>query len=67
MLSTLSSLKKHKLAFIKKQVSKLLILFKKLNIIFKLKLTITLISFIKRCYNRIKNTFNKLNVILLAI
>jgi hypothetical protein len=40
MLSTLSTLKKYKLVFIKKQTSKLLVLFKKPNIIFKLKLII---------------------------
>jgi len=67
MLITLSSLKKYKLVFIKKQTSKLLILSKRPNIIFKLKLIITLISFIKRCYNKIRNTFSKLNIVLLAI
>ena len=67
MLSTLSSLKKYKLVFVKKQTSKLLILFKKPNIVFKLKPTTTLISFIRRCYNKIKNTSSKLNVVLLFI
>jgi hypothetical protein len=59
MPSMLSSLRKHKLVFVKKWTSKLLMLFKKLNFIFKLKPTTTLISFIRRCYNRIRNTFSK--------
>ena len=42
-------------------------LFKRPNIIFKLKLTTTLISSIKRCHDKIRNTFSKLNVMLLAI
>jgi len=67
MPSTLSSLKKYKLVFVKKQISKLLVLFKRPNIIFKLKPTITLISSIKRCYNKIKNTFSRLNIILSAM
>ena len=67
MLNIYNSLKKYKFAFVKKQISKLLMLCKKLNIIFKLKLIITLISFIKRCYNKTKNTFNKLNAVLLAM
>jgi Tfp pilus assembly major pilin PilA len=67
MLNIQSSLKKYKLVFVKKQISKLLMLSKRLNIIFKLKPTITLISFIKRCYNKIRNTFNKLNIMLSAM
>ena len=59
MLNIYNSLKKYKLAFAKRQISKLLVLFKKLNVVFKLKLIITLISFIKRYYNKTKNTFNK--------
>ena len=59
MLSMLSSLKKYKLVFIKKWTSKLLMLFKKPNFVFKLKLTATLVSFVKRCYNKIRNTSNK--------
>jgi hypothetical protein len=67
MPSMQSSLKKHKPVSIKKQTSKLLMLFKKLNIVFKLKPTITLISFIKRCYDKTRNTSSKLNAMHLAI
>jgi hypothetical protein len=56
MLSIQSSSKKYKLISVKKQINELHALFKRLNIIFKLKLTITLISFIKRYYNKTRNT-----------
>ena len=59
MLNIYNSLKNYKPAFAKRQISKLLMLSKKLNVIFKLKPTATLISFIKKCYNKTKNTFSK--------